>query len=125
MMWARRHLYPPNWKAIARAVKEQAGWRCVRCHVRQGAWRKSKRTGRWYRVWLHDTLNPHPALQCLCPTCHGRYDYRQRQREARISLERLKHRSLLKRRPVSPPKEHHPDECYQSHQRRYRAHLCH
>lgn len=23
--------YPPNWKEIARAVKEQAGWKCIRC----------------------------------------------------------------------------------------------
>jgi hypothetical protein len=23
--------YPPDWPAIARAVKEAAGWRCVRC----------------------------------------------------------------------------------------------
>jgi hypothetical protein len=23
--------YPPDWKAIATAVKEAAGWRCIRC----------------------------------------------------------------------------------------------
>lgn len=23
--------YPPDWKEIARSVKEKAGWRCVRC----------------------------------------------------------------------------------------------
>lgn len=26
-----RHLYPADWPVIARAVKEAAGWRCVRC----------------------------------------------------------------------------------------------
>lgn len=105
MMWARRHLYPPDWKQLATAVKAQAGWRCVRCKVRQGARRKSKRTGCWYRVWLHaahvvlhDTLNPRPALRCLCPTCHGRYDHQQRVREARIALEVLKHRYARQRR---------------------------
>lgn len=26
--------YPPNWKEISRQVKEEAGWRCIRCgHV--------------------------------------------------------------------------------------------
>ena len=24
--------YPPNWRAIAEQVKEEAGWACVRCH---------------------------------------------------------------------------------------------
>lgn len=23
--------YPPNWKEIAQSVKEEAGWKCVRC----------------------------------------------------------------------------------------------
>ncbi len=24
-------IYPPNWKEIAQSVKEEAGWKCVRC----------------------------------------------------------------------------------------------
>lgn len=24
--------YPPDWVTLSRAVKEEAGWRCVRCH---------------------------------------------------------------------------------------------
>ncbi len=102
MMWQRRFFYPPNWPQLATDCKSGAGWRCQSCHIRQGAWRRSKRTGKPYRVWLHaahnhlhDTLNPQPALRCLCPSCHGRYDYRLRQREARIALERYKHRRLL------------------------------
>ncbi len=104
MMYQRKHLYPPNWKQIATACKESAGWRCQTCHIRHGAKRRSKRTGNIYRVWLHaahvtlhDTCNPHPTLKCLCPRCHGRYDYRQRVREARLSLECLKHHVLLHR----------------------------
>jgi len=30
MTWERSR-YPNNWKEIARAAKEQAGWRCARC----------------------------------------------------------------------------------------------
>ena len=109
MMSQRKHLYPPNWKQLATACKEGAGWRCQSCHIRHGAKRRSKRTGNMYRVWLHaahvtlhDTLNPQPALKCLCPRCHGRYDYRQRVREARLSLERLKHQILLQRHKGTP-----------------------
>ncbi len=68
MMHQRKHLYPPNWKQLARDCKEAAGWRCERCHIRHGSRRrKSKRTGLPYRTWLHaahkhlyDTLNPRP-----------------------------------------------------------------
>lgn len=105
MMWARRWLYPANWNQLATATKEQAGYRCERCRIRQGARRKSKRTGQPYRVWLHaahvrlhDTRNPAPDLKCLCPTCHGKYDHRLRVREGRIALERLKHRYQQRRK---------------------------
>lgn len=105
MMWTRRELYPPNWKQLATVVKEQAGYRCERCRIRQGATRKSKRTGQPYCVYLHaahvrlhDTRNPAPLLKCLCPTCHGKYDHRLRVREGRISLEQLKHRYSLRTR---------------------------
>ena len=109
MMHQRKHLYPPNWKRIATECKELAGWRCQTCHIKHGSKRIGKRTGNPYRVALHaahvvlhDTLNPRPALKCLCPTCHGRYDYRQRMREARLSLECLKHQVLVHRRQGTP-----------------------
>lgn len=102
MMWVRRKLYPANWKQIAHRCKELADWRCEWCGARQRARRKSKRTGKWYRVylhaahkWMHDTLNPHPELLCLCPRCHGRYDYWLRLRETIVRLEMLKHRIRL------------------------------
>lgn len=28
--------YPPDWKDIARRVKDEAGWRCVRCGTKHG-----------------------------------------------------------------------------------------
>lgn len=103
MMQVRRHLYPENWKQLAMACKERANWRCQRCHIHHGKKRISRRTGQVYSVWLHaahmrlhDTLNPDPELMALCPRCHGRYDYRLRQREKDVHLEVLKHRYALR-----------------------------
>jgi hypothetical protein len=105
MMSVRKHLYPSNWKQLSRECKERANWRCERCKVKQGAQRKSKRTGKWYRVWLHaahvqlnDTHNPTPFLMCLCPRCHGRYDFWLRVRFAVVVLEMHKHQALLQQR---------------------------
>lgn len=102
MLPARRRLYPVTWPRLSFGCKQDAGWRCQSCRIAQGAIRYSKRTGAAYQVWLHaahvrlhDTLNPQPALKCLCPTCHGRYDARLRQREARLLLERYKHQRVL------------------------------
>ena len=97
----RRKQYPDNWDDLSWQCKERAGWKCEFCHVKQGKKRKSKRTGQWYRVYLHaahrdhDISNPHPVLLCLCPTCHGKYDYRSRMRQKRLNHERLKHHLLL------------------------------
>ncbi len=97
----RRKQYPKNWEQLARQCKEQAGKRCVFCHITQGKKRKSKRTGKRYRVYLHaahrdhDVGNPNPVLLCLCPTCHGKYDYRSRMHQKRLNHERLKHHLLL------------------------------
>ena len=105
MQRARKCLYPPNWDAIAKACKARADFRCQACRIRHGAIRQSKRTGKDYQVWLHaahlrlhDTLNPHPALRCFCPSCHGAYDYQLRVREGCVRLERLKHRKALRRK---------------------------
>ena len=97
----RRRLYPTNWETLARQCKEQAAWKCEFCHVKQGSKRTSRRTGKRYPVYLHaahanhDIGNPNPLLLCLCPTCHGKYDYRYRIKEHHIALERLKHKQLL------------------------------
>ncbi len=97
----RRKRYPDNWDDLSWQCKEHAGWKCEFCQVTQGRKRKSKRTGHWYRVYLHaahrdhDLSNPHPVLLCLCPTCHGRYDYQYRVRQQHIAVERLKHQRML------------------------------
>jgi hypothetical protein len=59
--------YPPDWKAIATAVKAAAGWRGVRCGAAH-----EERNG--YRLTVHHLdLNPGncawwnlPALCCVC-----------------------------------------------------------
>ena len=97
----RRKQYPKNWEQLARQCKERAGWQCQFCHVKQGRKRTSKRTGKRYPVYLHaahrdhDLDNPYPVLLCLCPTCHGRYDYQYRVRQQQIAVERLKHQRML------------------------------
>lgn len=100
-----RKKYPANWPAIAAACKERAGWRCEHCSVKHRAWRKSKRTGRRYRVYLQAAHVNHlergredAALLCLCFTCHARYDYEHDERLKDIRLHCLKHRKLLEAR---------------------------
>src|SRR2546421_9099374 len=96
----RRKRYPKNWELLAWLCKERAGWKCEHCHITHGSKRKSKRTGKRYTVYLHaahrdhDVGNPCPILICLCPTCHGRYDYQYRMRQKRLNHERLKHQLL-------------------------------
>ncbi|WP_201385150.1 hypothetical protein [Ktedonobacter sp. SOSP1-85] len=108
MMWRRRRMYPPCWKALSTACKARAQWQCEICGVHQQATRRSKRTGKPYIVWLHaahiklhDTLNSQPALLCLCPSCHGYYDFLLRLREQGIRLERIKHRREIRKRIAS------------------------
>lgn len=97
----RRKQYPKQWESLARQCKEQAGWRCNFCQITQGSQRVSHRTGAVYTVYLHaahrdhDLANPLPVLLCLCPTCHGRYDYAYRRREQHIAVERWKHQRKL------------------------------
>ncbi len=95
----RRH-YPPNWSQLAKQCKEAAGWKCEFCGIEQYALVESRR-GRPYIIYLHaahrwhNKHNPAPELLCLCITCHSRYDYQQKQRERRISIERLRHQIAL------------------------------
>lgn len=94
--------YPRNWKALALACKQRANWQCEVCRVTQNTERISHHTGAVYRVFLHaahtklhDTSNPQPELQALCPTCHGRLDWQLRKIEAEVTLEKRKHKLLL------------------------------
>lgn len=60
--------YPDNWKAIANEVKDEAGWRCVRCgHEHE--------PGAGYTLTVHHLdLNPANCawwnLVPLCQRCH-------------------------------------------------------
>ena len=94
-----RHRYPPNWKELATACKEQARWCCEECHVLHKSERISKRTGLFYPVYLHAAhigrYTARPRLKALCPSCHAKMDWQLRQRERIVTLERKKHRVLL------------------------------
>src|SRR5205823_4973798 len=77
--------YPRNWRELAIACKERANWQCQEGGVTQETGRISQRTGAIYCVFLHaahtqlhDTNNPQPELQALCPSCHGRRDWQLR-----------------------------------------------
>jgi hypothetical protein len=60
--------YPPNWKEIAKAVKDAADWKCVRCGHRH-----EPETG--YTLTVHH-LDINPAncawwnIPALCQRCH-------------------------------------------------------
>ena len=101
MKHEKRKLYPRNWERLAWQCNEQAGWKCEYCHIRHGVVRLSRRTGAEYTVYLHaahqfhDIGNPDPSLLCLCPACHGTYDYQHRMRQKQFNHERLRHHLLL------------------------------
>lgn len=100
MMQQYRAKYPDSWEQLSRACKERAGWKCEECGIRQHEIVTSKR-GTPYFIYLHaahvnhDPGNPEPELKCLCISCHGRLDWQQRQRAARVHLEHVKHLRLL------------------------------
>lgn len=57
--------YPHNWKELATACKDRAGWQCEHCGTAN--WLTAAHTD-------HDLENPNPRLMCLCWPCHKRYD---------------------------------------------------
>lgn len=61
--------YPANWKEIARRVKDEAGWRCVRCGAQHGP------PPRVLTVHHLDMAKDTPghhwfAMVALCQRCH-------------------------------------------------------
>lgn len=80
-----RHLYPANWKELAQACKERAGFQCQICGIAQGAERISRR-GNQYTVYLQAAHKDHNVrayecaeLLCLCAICHWWFDFEHAQ----------------------------------------------
>lgn len=76
----KRELYPDNWDEIARAVKEEAGWRCQRC------WRAHDKSRPDAILTVHH-LDRNPSnckkdnLIALCARCHLQDEARLRAAE--------------------------------------------
>ena len=90
-----RGRYPAGWKAIARAVKEEAGWKCQRCG------KQCRRPGEPFDTHRNTLTVAHldhtpencarENLMAMCAPCHLRYDAAQhaesRRRRARADGE--------------------------------------
>lgn len=82
-----RSKYPANWDEIARAVKEEAGWKCeqckLQCRLPGESFDTHKRTLTVAHI-NHVEMDCEPEnLVALCPKCHLAYD------ETRKKLQRL------------------------------------
>jgi 5-methylcytosine-specific restriction endonuclease McrA len=77
---SRGGAYPPDWKDIAKACKDAAGWRCVRCNHEH-----DRATGHVLTVH-HLDMNPANCewwnLAALCQKCHLSV-------QARVIMERV------------------------------------
>jgi YgiT-type zinc finger domain-containing protein len=96
---SKRKRYPKDWKQRATACKHNAGWICEQCGESHLTPKISKRTGQEYPMYLHAAhvgrYTANPKLKSLCPRCHGKLDWQERQRRAKVNVERLKHHMLL------------------------------
>lgn len=68
MSSATRLTYPPDWTAIATAIKQRAGWKCEHCHHPH-----DPQAG--YTLTVHhrdgNPINNHPSnTVALCQRCH-------------------------------------------------------
>lgn len=87
-----RSKYPDDWDEIARAVKEQAGWKCEPCG------KQCRRPGEpfvshGYTATVahinHDESDCRPEnLVCACAPCHIRYD-NERRRWQHLAQKRI------------------------------------
>ena len=70
--------YPPNWKAIATAVKEEADWKCEGCGKQCRRPNEPFDTHRNTLTVAHLNHTPEDCrrenLKALCAPCHLRYD---------------------------------------------------
>jgi len=103
-----RALYPPNWDAIALAVKQAANWTCEECG--RECWKPGEITSeaiqadrsRWATFTLTVAhLNHRPEdcrpenLRALCAPCHCRYDLSQMWLKRWLKRERQGQLNLL------------------------------
>lgn len=76
-----RSKYPPDWEEIARAVKDEAGWKCEWCGQPHDT-----SSGRTILTVHHLDRNPanceRSNLVALCAVCHLRDEAKARRREA-------------------------------------------
>jgi hypothetical protein len=103
-----RPMYGPDWIALARQLKEEAGWRCQGCDVRHGEYGYRDARGEWHPVAGPDALGCEPEekiirvvltvhhvtplaeggthdpanLRVYCCRCHNRADGPMRGRHA-------------------------------------------
>jgi heterodisulfide reductase subunit B len=91
--------YPKNWKAIATAVKEAAGWRCEVCGVK--CYSPGEKVLMVQRVLTVAHINHNPAdcrpenLLGACSVCHLQYDSVRRKWE-RLAKKRVEREARLK-----------------------------
>jgi hypothetical protein len=92
---AKPKRYPDNWSEIALSVKENAGWRCAKCHQqclrpgKQSGLTKSQRCALTLAVHHRNRIpedNRLENLVALCTACHLSYHNR---RESNISPGQL------------------------------------
>lgn len=88
--------YPPTWKEIALAVKEEADWQCEMCGKqcrRPGEPFTTHRNTATVAHCNHDEMDCRPCnLACACAPCHLQYD---REHHAETRHEN-KHKNQMK-----------------------------
>lgn len=105
--WKR---YPKDWKEIAKACKDKAGWQCERCGVKHGATRVGS-NGKEYKV-IMTTAHIGPTkhnkmdvdnLECLCQRCHLKEDREDHIHNAKQTRKRkkLQKQPLLRGMPIN------------------------
>jgi hypothetical protein len=78
-----RARYPDNWKLLAKAIKEDVGWKCEWCPAEHG---KPHPITNSKVVLTIAHLDHQPEncdrsnLKALCQKCHNTYDASERQR---------------------------------------------
>jgi len=86
-----RSLYPDDWEAISRRIRERAGGKCEWCNAENG--QPHPITGSKVVLTVahldHDPSNcAESNLRALCQRCHIRYDARQHAKSATATRRR-------------------------------------